>query len=155
MVILRKEYPNNVAMYGGHPCTRTSTEFGNRALKLWRSSRNHDRQQERTSLSLKHKLPVVGRMSSNADNPGTQLAAAVDSRVAQYRKLQEEIQKLETDRQLLMQQQNENEMVKQELALLDGSSQVYKMVGPILLKNDTEDAKQTVNQRLELITGEL
>lgn len=88
-------------------------------------------------------------------NPGSELAAAVDAKISQYRQLQEEIQNLQTDRQVLMQQQNENEMVKQELALLDDTSQVYKMIGPILLKNDTDDAKQTVNQRLELITGEM
>jgi len=88
-------------------------------------------------------------------NPGSELAAAVDAKVSQYRQLQEEIQKLQGDRQVLMQQQNENEMVKQELALLDDTSQVYKMIGPILLKNDTDDAKQTVNQRLELILGEM
>jgi prefoldin beta subunit len=93
-------------------------------------------------------------MSLNA-NPGTQLAGAVDAKVSQYRQLQEEIQKLQTDRQVLMQQQNENEMVKQELALLDETSQVFKMIGNILLKNDTDDAKQTVNQRLELIIGEM
>ena len=91
----------------------------------------------------------------NATNPGSELAASVDAKVSEYRQLQEDIQKLQTDRQMLMQQQNENEMVKQELALLDDTSQVYKMIGPILLKNDTEDAKQTVNQRLELITGEM
>lgn len=88
-------------------------------------------------------------------NPGDQMAAAVDSQMKDYRKIQEEIQKMRSDQQVLMQQQSENEMVKQELSLLDDSSQVYKMVGPVLMKNDTEDAKQTVDQRLELITGEL
>ena len=88
-------------------------------------------------------------------NIGDQMAAEVDSQVKEFRKIQEELQKMRTDQQLLMQQQSENEMVKQELTLLDDSSQVYKMVGPVLMKNDTEDAKQTVDQRLELITGEL
>eukprot|EP00957_Ditylum_brightwellii_P003091 235676-Ditylum_brightwellii.AAC.1 len=54
-----------------------------------------------------------------------------------------------------MGQQNENEMVKQELDLLDDSANVFKMVGPVLMKNDLEDAKQTVDKRLEFITGEL
>lgn len=84
------------------------------------------------------------------------MAGAVDAEVAKFRGIQEEIQKLRNDQQLLMQQQSENEMVKQELNLLDDdNSQVYKMVGPVLMKNDTEDAKQTIEQRLELITGEL
>jgi len=83
------------------------------------------------------------------------MAAAVDAQIQQFRQIQEEIQKLRTDQQLLMQQQSENEMVKQELVLLDDSAQVYKMVGPVLMKNETEDAKQTVESRLELITSEL
>jgi len=88
-------------------------------------------------------------------NPGDQMAAAANSQVKLFRQIQEEVQKMRNDQQLLMQQQSENEMVKQELSLLDDSSQVYKMIGPVLMKNDTEDAKQTVDQRLELITGEL
>ena len=88
-------------------------------------------------------------------NPGQSMAAMVDVEIAKFRELQEAIQKLRSDQQLLMQQQSENEMVKQELALLDDNAQVYKMIGPALIKNDTLDAKQTVDQRLELITGEL
>ena len=39
----------------------------------------------------------------------------------------------------------------QELDLLDGSSCVYKMMGPVLLRVDLEDAKQNVEKRLDLI----
>lgn len=88
-------------------------------------------------------------------NPTQGMAAAVDANVQKLRTCQEEIQKLRGDQQLLMQQQSENDMVKQELNLLEDGSQVYKMVGPCLMKNDIDDAKQTVEQRLELITGEL
>jgi prefoldin beta subunit len=88
-------------------------------------------------------------------NPGEQMAAQIDAKVQQFRSIQEEVQKLRNDQQMLMQQQSENEMVKQELDLLDDSAQVYKMVGPVLMKNETDDAKQTVDQRLELINGEL
>ena len=83
------------------------------------------------------------------------MAAAVDADVALYRSIQEDIQKLRSDQQTLMGQLNENEMVKQELDLLDDSSTIYKQVGPVLMKNDLDDAKQTVEQRLELISGEL
>ena len=48
-----------------------------------------------------------------AGNPGNQMAAAVDSEIASYRAMQEEIQKMRNDQQVLMGQQNENEMVKQ------------------------------------------
>lgn len=82
------------------------------------------------------------------------MAAAVDEEIAVFRTLQEEISKLRGDIQTLLQQENENEMVRQELNLVDASSKVYKMVGPVLMKNDLDDAKQTVDKRLEFITGE-
>ena len=89
-------------------------------------------------------------------NPGTAMASAVEAEYAKYRAMQEEVQQLRTNQQMLMQQQNENDMVKQELDLLDPTNdQVYKLVGPVLLKNNTDDAKQTVDQRLQLIKGEL
>jgi len=88
-------------------------------------------------------------------NPGKMMAAKVDEEVAAYRELQEQVTQLRSDQQTLMGQQNENEMVKQELDMLDDTSIVYKMVGPVLTKNDLDDAKQTVEKRLEYITGEL
>lgn len=92
-------------------------------------------------------------MASN--NPGAGMAAAVDVEVAKFRELQDEMAKSKGDLQTLMGQQNENEMVKQELDLLGDSSKIFKMVGPVLMKNDLDDAKQTVGKRLEFINGEI
>ena len=93
--------------------------------------------------------PIISHLNqSEMANIGEQMANAVDAEIATFRTIQEEIQKLRTDQQLLMQQQSENEMVKQELDLIDdsdgGNSQVYKLVGPVLMKNELSDAKQTV-----------
>ncbi|KAL3807177.1 hypothetical protein ACHAXA_006032 [Cyclostephanos tholiformis] len=58
-------------------------------------------------------------------------------------------------------QRNENELVKQELDVCgqeasEGSdSVVYKLVGPVLIKNDLDEAKETVDKRLEFISGEI
>lgn len=83
------------------------------------------------------------------------MAAAVDAEIAKFRKLQEEMTKLRGDIQILMGQLNENEMVRQEFSLLDeGTANVFKMVGPVLMKNDLQDAKSTVEKRIEFITGE-
>jgi prefoldin beta subunit len=91
----------------------------------------------------------------SSDNPGTNMAAAVDAEIAKFRQIQTDMSKLQTDLQTILTQQSENEMVKQELDLLDSSSaNVYKLVGPILLRNDLEDAQQTVAKRLEFISGE-
>jgi prefoldin beta subunit len=92
----------------------------------------------------------------SSDNPGANMAAAVEAEIAIFRGLQEEIGKMRGDIQTLLGQQNENEMVKQELELLDDSASttVYKLVGPVLMKNELDDAKQTVEKRLEFIGGE-
>ena len=46
-------------------------------------------------------------------------------------------------------------MVKQELDLVHDETKVYKMVGPVLLKQDLEEAKTNVNKRIEFIKHEL
>lgn len=46
-------------------------------------------------------------------------------------------------------------LAPQELALLDASNAVYKLVGPVLVKQDTEEAKATVGKRLDYIGGEM
>ena len=85
---------------------------------------------------------------------GASMAAAVDAELAKFRSLQEEMAEKHQTLQQLLAQQNENEMVQQELLLLKDGDQVYKMVGPVLLKNDLDDAKLTVSKRLEFIIGE-
>ena len=78
----------------------------------------------------------------------------IDEEIANFRAVQEQLQRIRTDLQLVMSQLTENEMVKQELDLLDSSTNIYKMVGPVLIKNSLEDANETVSKRLEFITGE-
>lgn len=43
----------------------------------------------------------------------------------------------------------------QEFAGLDDDAKVYKLVGPVLLKQDTSEAKSTVESRLEYIEKEM
>ncbi|XP_073417463.1 prefoldin subunit 6 isoform X2 [Dendrobates tinctorius] len=58
-------------------------------------------------------------------------------------------------RQKLEVQLTENNIVKDELALLDDSNTVYKLIGPVLVKQDLEEAKSTVDKRLQYINGEI
>ena len=83
------------------------------------------------------------------------LAAAVDGELSEFRSLQESVQKLRGSQQQLMQQLNENEMVKSELEKQDENSPVFKLVGPVLMKHELSDAKQTVEKRIEFIQGDL
>ena len=50
---------------------------------------------------------------------------------------------------------NENTIVKNELALLDDEDVVYKLIGPILVQQETSDAKIQVDSRIEMINKEI
>lgn len=50
---------------------------------------------------------------------------------------------------------NENIAVKNELDLLKPEDDVFKLIGPVLIKQDIEEAKQNVAKRMEYITSEL
>ena len=109
----------------------------------------------------------------------------IDEEIANFRDVQEQLQRVRNDLQLVMTQLTENEskiriilfvelsafswslstfcspylilvvvVVNQELAILDSSTNVYKMVGPVLIKNSLDDANETVSKRIEFITVE-
>ena len=82
------------------------------------------------------------------------MAAEIDKETANFREVQLQLQKVRGDLQIILGQLTENEMVQQELDVLDSGSNVYKMVGPVLIKNTLDDAKDTVSKRLEFITSE-
>uniref|UniRef100_A0A8D2ARN5 Prefoldin subunit 6 n=1 Tax=Sciurus vulgaris TaxID=55149 RepID=A0A8D2ARN5_SCIVU len=44
---------------------------------------------------------------------------------------------------------------KKELALLDGSNVVFKLLGPVLVKQELGEARATVGKRLDYITAEI
>ena len=46
-------------------------------------------------------------------------------------------------------------MLAQEFKTLQDDSTIYKLVGPVLLKQDTSEAKSTVEGRLEYIGKEM
>ncbi|XP_041456818.1 prefoldin subunit 6-like [Lytechinus variegatus] len=84
---------------------------------------------------------------------------------ALQKKLQEELEKFKASekeyqnavglRKQLDAQLNENSMVKDELDLLEAGSKVFKMMGPVLIQQDVEEANATVKKRMEYITGEV
>lgn len=52
-------------------------------------------------------------------------------------------------------QHGENEMVQKELELLEEDANVFKLIGPVLVKQDLAEAKANVNKRIEYILAEL
>ncbi|PIK38362.1 hypothetical protein BSL78_24794 [Apostichopus japonicus] len=75
--------------------------------------------------------------------------------VEKYQLAEKEFQKAMAARKQLDAQLNENTMVKDELDLLGTESKVFKMMGPVLVQQDLEEAKQNVNKRIAYINGEL
>eukprot|EP00873_Tetraselmis_striata_P012535 jgi/Tetstr1/432799/TSEL_022151.t1 len=71
------------------------------------------------------------------------------------RAIGKDLQKNYHARNTFMTQQGENEMVMRELELLEEDAAVYKMIGPVLVKQDLVEAKANVGKRLEYIKGEL
>ncbi|PIC51135.1 hypothetical protein B9Z55_001771 [Caenorhabditis nigoni] len=85
--------------------------------------------------------------------------------MADMAKFEEEISKLKTlekDREKYFSSRQEMEMrltesrnVKAELDLMDSDSKVYKLMGPVLVRQDLEEARSTVEKRLEFIESEI
>lgn len=58
-------------------------------------------------------------------------------------------------RQKLESQQSENTAVQSEFKTLSSDSQIYKLIGPVLLKQEKSDAVMSVEGRLEYIGKEI
>ncbi|XP_078497747.1 prefoldin subunit 6 [Lissotriton helveticus] len=84
-----------------------------------------------------------------------QLQKKLQAEVEKYQQLQKDLNKCMSARQKLEAQVTENNIVKEELDLLDVSNTVFKLIGPVLVKQDLEEAKATVSKRLDYINGEI
>lgn len=65
------------------------------------------------------------------------------------------MQKAISDMQSLQSQLSENTMVMEELQSLGESSKVYKLVGPVMIPQELEEAKSTVDTRIKFIRNEV
>ncbi|NP_001158517.1 prefoldin subunit 6 [Oncorhynchus mykiss] len=79
----------------------------------------------------------------------------LQSELEKYQQMQKDVSKSMSARQKLEAQVTENNIVKEELDLLDTQNTVYKLIGPVLVKQDLEEAKAAVAKRLEYINGEI
>ncbi|RYC65963.1 hypothetical protein CHU98_g253 [Xylaria longipes] len=73
----------------------------------------------------------------------------------EYQKLQQELQTAVDARQKIEAQRQENTGVQKEFERLKDGESIYKLAGPILLKQDKVEAESTVKGRLEFIGNEL
>jgi len=72
-----------------------------------------------------------------------------------YTAAQRDIAKNHEARQKFTQQLNENQMVLKEMELLEEENAVYKLIGPVLVKQDRLEATSNVQKRLDFIGAEL
>ncbi|KAH7322627.1 Prefoldin [Stachybotrys elegans] len=84
-----------------------------------------------------------------------QLQAHLQTLSDEYQKLQQDLQGVVESRQKLEGQKEENLGVKKEFENLEEDETIYKLVGPVLLKQDQVEAESTVKGRLDFITGEI
>lgn len=66
-----------------------------------------------------------------------------------------EYRKVVQGKQIMAEKKNENDMVLQEFKMLGESANVYKLVGPILAKQDLDECKSNVSKRIEFIDKEI
>ncbi|OIW26853.1 Prefoldin [Coniochaeta ligniaria NRRL 30616] len=66
-----------------------------------------------------------------------------------------ELQEAVDSRQRLEAQKTENLGVQKEFAKLKDDETIYKLIGPVLLKQEKAEAESTVNGRLEFIGKEI
>ncbi|KAJ3289871.1 hypothetical protein HK104_007161 [Borealophlyctis nickersoniae] len=82
-------------------------------------------------------------------------AAQLQAEMTAFQNLQKEFQKVVTSRAQLESQLKENEMVEKEFDLMKDDATVYKLVGPVLVKQDRGEAQANVKKRIEFIKNEI
>ena len=92
---------------------------------------------------------------ANANNPNAALKASFEHQVTQLQNIQKEFSNLVSARQHLESQLKENELVLDEMKQLGDDAAVFKLVGPVLLKQEKPEAHQHVQKRLDFIRGEM
>ncbi|KZT24307.1 Prefoldin beta-like protein [Neolentinus lepideus HHB14362 ss-1] len=83
------------------------------------------------------------------------LQARLQQKSQEFQKLQADLSAAVEARQKLDAQLSENELVKKEFDKLTSENTVYKLIGPVLVKQEQAEAKSNVNTRLDFIRSEI
>ncbi|XP_028101708.1 prefoldin subunit 6-like [Camellia sinensis] len=84
-----------------------------------------------------------------------ELQRELESKGNDLSKLQKDIAKNHQVRKKYTIQLGENELVLKELDLLNEDANVYKLIGPVLVKQDLAEANANVRKRIDYISAEL
>ena len=79
----------------------------------------------------------------------------LESQLNMYRTIQKEIGKVQNQISTASTQILENEMVLKELDLLEDESSVFKLIGPVLVKQELVEVKNNVTKRVEFIKNDI
>ena len=79
----------------------------------------------------------------------------LETDVTEIKKIEAEYTKVYSAKQSLVEKKSENEMVLAEFNLMSADAAVYKLVGPVLAKQDVAESKTNVEKRIEYITKEI
>ncbi|MCL7029294.1 hypothetical protein MKW94_021452 [Papaver nudicaule] len=84
-----------------------------------------------------------------------ELQRDLENKANDLSKLQKDIAKNHQVRKKYTIQLGENELVLKELDLLNEDANVFKLIGPVLVKQDMAEANANVRKRIEYISAEL
>jgi prefoldin beta subunit len=83
------------------------------------------------------------------------MTTVIDAKVKDFQAKRAELDELMQQKATIMAQYNENTLVQGEFGKLKEDDPVYKLVGPVLMRVEFDDAKENVQKRLEYIEGEV
>ncbi|KAH8151721.1 uncharacterized protein LAJ45_04343 [Morchella importuna] len=80
---------------------------------------------------------------------------ALQRMTEEFTTLQKELSSVVEARQTLESQLQENQSVQKEFSGLDDDANIFKLIGPVLVKQDKSEAIMAVGGRLEFIEAEI
>ncbi|KAI5842467.1 Prefoldin [Morchella snyderi] len=80
---------------------------------------------------------------------------ALQKMTEEFTTLQKELSAVVDARQTLESQLQENQSVQKEFSGLDDDANIFKLIGPVLVKQDKSEAIMAVGGRLEFIEAEI
>uniref|UniRef100_A0A182JGB5 Probable prefoldin subunit 6 n=2 Tax=Anopheles atroparvus TaxID=41427 RepID=A0A182JGB5_ANOAO len=92
---------------------------------------------------------------SKMDKEVAVLQRKLEAELKNFKDSQKEFNKLVQTQQQLDGQFFENKSIMEELQMLKPTNTVYKLYGPVLVKQDLDESKQNVGKRIEYISKEL
>merc|ERR1712085_35028 len=107
--------------------------------------------QARSQLSSSASNECEPRMPTEKEGPQQRF----EKELEKFKALQEVLQKAYETRMGLVAQQQETQLVKAEFDTLEEDATIYKLVGPVMVKQEVDVASSNVEKRLEYIDAEL